>query len=210
MLSLYTSALQEWAKGYKCLGFFFSSMPTHLCSCLSSVSVFTHTFISTEGKIMTIYLPGSASEQSCRANSELRFTVFVAKSAWDLSWAAGWRLHFHIRAPCLSLKYFDSQFPDQMCSGSVLPWALRTCVQGSQTFWNKSECCGRPAAPAWDLDKEAALLKEAWGSLAWSFCNSTSLQGWIGRPEALNEPLSPAMPNSEMSSSLPASWEARD
>lgn len=142
MLSLYTSALQEWAKGYKCLGFFFSSMPTHLCSCLSSVSVFTHTFISTEGKIMTIYLPGSASEQSCRANSELRFTVFVAKSAWDLSWAAGWRLHFHIRAPCLSLKYFDSQFPDQMCSGSVLPWALRTCVQGSQTFWNKSECCG--------------------------------------------------------------------
>jgi len=66
-----------------------------------------------------------------------------------------------------------------------------------------------PAAPAWDLDKEATLLKEAWESLTWSFCNSAPFQGWRGRPEALNELLSPAMPTTEMST-LQVSWEARD
>lgn len=121
---------------------FFPSMPTHLCVCLSSISVFTHTFMSTEGKITSIHLPGSAPEQSCRASSKLRFTVSVARATWDLGWAAGWRLYFHITASCLTLKYLDSEFPDQVCGGPVLPLALKISVQWSQTFWNKSGCWG--------------------------------------------------------------------
>lgn len=59
---------------------FFPSMSAHLCMAMSSVSVFTHTFMSIEKRIPSIYLPHSATEQSCRASSGLRFTVSRAAS----------------------------------------------------------------------------------------------------------------------------------
>lgn len=92
---------------------FFPIIPTPLCMCLSSVSVFTQTFVSAEGKVMSTYLLGSAPEQSCRASSEQKFTVSVARLTWDFGWRAGWKLHFHIRAPhllMLRLLSSSSQF----------------------------------------------------------------------------------------------------
>lgn len=58
---------------------FFLIISTPLCMCLSSVSVFTQTFVSAQGKVMSTYLLGSAPEQYCRASSEQKFTVSVAR-----------------------------------------------------------------------------------------------------------------------------------
>lgn len=60
-------------------------------------------------------------------------------------------------------------------------------------------CCLGP----WEGGRSAQA-----GRLAWLCCNSHPPQEWTGRPKALNEPLSPALPNTEMSSLL-VSWEHR-
>lgn len=83
MPSLCASAFQEWAKDWKCLGILSQYVFTSVHG-LSSVSVFTYTFISIEERIPSIYLPHSATEQPCRASPELRFAVSRAASpeAW--------------------------------------------------------------------------------------------------------------------------------
>lgn len=121
-------------------------MSSHLCMGLSSVCVFTHTFMSVEERIPSVYLPHSATEQSCRARSELRFacqgqhhlrlelgiwvkaalpqqsilpptSVFVFRVAWPSRWWA-----------CLT---FSSQ---DMCGCKSGIWIY------SNYLWNKSEC----------------------------------------------------------------------
>lgn len=62
-----------------------------------------------------------------------------------------------------------------------------------------------PTAPAWHLEKEAGLLRQE----AWHGSASPPLQEGTGKPEAQNEPLSPALPHTETSSLL-VSWEHRD
>lgn len=70
---------------------FFPNMPTHLCMCVSSICVLTHTFMPAEGKITSIYLPGSATEQYCK--SKLRTGIFCVNGKINprlkLRWLGG-------------------------------------------------------------------------------------------------------------------------
>lgn len=66
--------------------------------------------------------------------------------------------------------------------------------------------CPCPAAPAWDLEKEAGLLQQE----AWHGSAAISLPFRNGQvDQRLSEPLSPALPSIEMSF-LMVSWEHRD
>lgn len=141
MPSLCASAFQEWAKDCKCLRFLSQYVCTsvyghELCQCV-------HTYFYVNWKEDSKYLFTPQCHWAV-LQGQLRTEVYCVKGSitWGLSWASVWRLHCHIRASCLPLKYLDSEMPDQVGGGFVLPWALRTCVEGSQTLWNKSECCG--------------------------------------------------------------------